>query len=212
MSASVPSSTPGNTRVPLSTVIDQLRGRLTTPEIDAVVSAVTPLRQTGVQPGDLITATLFNRLLDDIADLQVRLATLEGDKGVPVLSGRAPTGDAGLLSLLTVFGTGFDPTPSNNVVQLGGVAITSFVGSQNGTTQLSFQVPNQYPGIPKVVDLTVTRDGRISNTLEVRLVPADQAPRRAAHRRLAHRPAAGGRGRHHLHAAMADQPAELGYL
>ena len=208
----------GNARVPLSTVVDQLRGRLTTAEIDAFVGALSPTqeggvqpadlvaatpplqvgmqprvipanpplrvgvqpgrlipiipaRQVSVQPGDLITAALVNQLLDDIADLQDRVAKLEGDKGVPVLSGRAPTGDIPLLGLLTVFGTGFDPTPSNNVVLLGGIAINSFVGTQNSTTQLSFQVPNQYPDVPKVVDLTLTRDGRISNALEVRLVP-----------------------------------------
>jgi hypothetical protein len=164
-------TTPGNTLISLSSIIDQLRGRLTDPEIAAVVTAVTPMRWTGVQPGDLITSGLLNQILSDIIDLQTRVAVLEGDKGVPLLSGRTPTGDAPLLSLLTVFGSGFDPTPSNNVVQLGGIAITSFVGNQNSQTQLSFQVPNQFPAVPQVVDIIVTRAGRISNALQVRLVP-----------------------------------------
>lgn len=73
--------TPGNLVVPLSAIIDQLQGKLTSADLNALLLAVVGQRRNQVQPGDLITADLFNQVLQDIQDLNTQLAALSGGGG-----------------------------------------------------------------------------------------------------------------------------------
>jgi hypothetical protein len=72
---------PGNIVVPLSTILDQLQGKLSGPEIDALLLGIVSRRRERVGPGDLITAELMNQVLADLADLATRVARLEAGGG-----------------------------------------------------------------------------------------------------------------------------------
>lgn len=79
--ATITSAAPGNLVVPLSAIIDQLQGKLSAADLNALLLAVTSGMKNEVRPGDLITADLMNQLLSDVADLQVRVAGLEQGNG-----------------------------------------------------------------------------------------------------------------------------------
>jgi hypothetical protein len=98
-----------------------------------------------VNPGDLITSDLMNRLVLELVALEARVEDLENAEptpaptGRPVLTRRQPEGDVRMGGLLTLFGRNFAPL-SATTVMLGGQSISEFaVGS--GDTRLSFQVP-----------------------------------------------------------------------
>jgi hypothetical protein len=162
-------ATPGNIVVPLSTILDQLKGKLTDVEINQLVAAIVGARQTEVRPGDLITSALVNQMLHDIDDLLVRVAKLEGVAAGPVIFGLSPTGDIPILGGLTVLGSGFDSNLTNNTVLLGSVPITAFLPGSTAT-QLIIQVPDQFPTVPTVVGVSVRVGTATSNTVQVRLV------------------------------------------
>ena len=69
---------PGNIVVPLSAILDQLRGRLSSVELDALLAAIIERRKAEVHPGDLITAELMNQILQDLAALNEQVAALTG--------------------------------------------------------------------------------------------------------------------------------------
>jgi hypothetical protein len=167
---------PGNIVVPLSAIVDQLQGKLTSGEIDALLSAVLANRRQRVAPGDLITADLMNQMLADLDDLQTRVAILEGSSGGVVILGRDPAGDVTVLGKLTLLGSGFDADPAKNTVLLGSIPVTSFFPESNAT-RLAFQVPDSFTGLPKLVTAVVkTADGRTSNAESVRLLPKAEQP------------------------------------
>jgi hypothetical protein len=76
--ATITNLTPGNVVVPLSSIIDQLRGKLSSADIDNLLAAVIANRKSQVLPGDLITADLVNQILQDIQDLNTQVAQLAG--------------------------------------------------------------------------------------------------------------------------------------
>jgi hypothetical protein len=74
---SFPVLNPGSIVVPLSAIIDQLQGKLTSNDINALLYAIIGGRTQHVNAGDLITAELINQVLGDISDLQLRVTQLE---------------------------------------------------------------------------------------------------------------------------------------
>lgn len=68
----------GAISVPMSSILDALEGVLTEAERTALFQQLIGLRPSGVAPGDLITAELFNQVLSDVNDLAKRVAVLEG--------------------------------------------------------------------------------------------------------------------------------------
>ena len=76
--ATITNLTPGNIVVSLSSIIDQLRSKLTSAEIDNLLAALLANRKSQVLPGDLITADLINQILQDIQDLNTQVAQLAG--------------------------------------------------------------------------------------------------------------------------------------
>ena len=67
----------GSYVVPLSAIVDQLQGRLTDAEIEALLTAVLGGTPTLVRPGDRITADLINGITAQLANHNLRLAQLE---------------------------------------------------------------------------------------------------------------------------------------
>jgi hypothetical protein len=68
---------PGTIAVPMSSILDALEGVLTEQERKALFGQLIGLRPAGVAAGDLITAELFNQVLQDVNDLLRRVAILE---------------------------------------------------------------------------------------------------------------------------------------
>jgi IPT/TIG domain len=147
-------------------------GDLLTPEQrQELTDQLTSLRPAGVAPGDLITAELFNAMLNNINDLLARVAVLEGAGGGPVISGTLPaSGPVEVNSLFTIMGSGFDNTPGNNTVILDGQQIKNFRDGSS-SVGLVFTIPDSFTGLPKSVQLAVETGGRRSNAVSVMLVP-----------------------------------------
>src|SRR5437588_12935874 len=72
------SANPGNIVVPLSAIIDQLQGKLSSADINALLYAIVAKKKNEVRPGDLISAELMNQILHDLGDLELRVSQLEG--------------------------------------------------------------------------------------------------------------------------------------
>jgi hypothetical protein len=64
--------------VPLSAIIDQLKNKLTSIEIETLLTAILSNKKSEVRPGDLITADLMNQILSDLHNLNLQIATLKG--------------------------------------------------------------------------------------------------------------------------------------
>lgn len=77
MATNLTTAIPGNMVVPLSAIIDQLKGKLNAADLNALLLAIVSKHKTQVGPGDLITADLINEILFDINDLNRRLLLLE---------------------------------------------------------------------------------------------------------------------------------------
>jgi len=148
-------------------------GELLTPaQRQELTEQLTSLRPAGVAPGDLITAELFNAMLNNINDLLARVAVLEGAEGGPVITGILPSNaPIPTNSILTITGTGFDVEPNRNVVRLGERTIDQFREGSNDKL-LSFTVPDLFTGLPKSVSAIVETGGRQSNAFPVNLVAA----------------------------------------
>jgi len=125
-----------------------------------------------VQPGDLISADLMNRLIDAFRSLDTRVTNLEeGDSPTanPVLLDRSPTGDVEVNSLLTLIGRNFLIPPQNNTVILDGVPIQSFAASDD--KNLRFTIPDVFSTLPRTVSVFVRNAFGDSSQLQIRLLP-----------------------------------------
>jgi hypothetical protein len=130
------------------------------------------------QPGGLIKAAQWNSLLATVESLEDRVSTLEatvpgtGSSGPPVLTGRNPTGDVEVGTLLTLLGDRFSPLDLTTV-SLGPVTIDAFAAG-SGTTALSFQVPDLFaPGtLPAAFPVSVSTPLGNSAALSVVVKPA----------------------------------------
>ncbi len=171
--STITSANPGNIVVPLSAIIDQLKGKLSSSEIDALLYALISKRTNEVQPGDLITAQLINQMLKDISDLRIQVAALLSgvsvSSGRPQLLTRNPTGNVSVGSKLTLIGVNFIRPGDRNTVNLGGVEINQFLQA-NGEL-LAFQVPDLFPSLPSDMQVFVHNDNGESDTLAVRVLP-----------------------------------------
>lgn len=139
--------------------------------------AINPLQH--VQPGDLITATWANDVVDEINAILAQLAALgsppsspPSTSGPPVLTARSPTGDVHVGDQLTLIGQNFTPRHDGFTrVNFGGVEVTdpSFLAGTSDT-QLIFAVPNVPPG---TVGVTVsTPQGTSTHMLSVNVLAA----------------------------------------
>lgn len=74
----------GTVVVTMASVLDALEGTISAEQREAILLDLIGIRSEGVAPGDLITADLFNRMMSDINDLALRVATLEAASAVNV--------------------------------------------------------------------------------------------------------------------------------
>ena len=128
-----------------------------------------------VQPGDLITSALRNRLIELIVSIDARVAELEeadtgGTGDAPFLGGRSPSGDIRAGSALTLTGRNFLVPTRLNTVEIGPASVSAFqVGSDDRT--LIFTVPTTLPGLPASLPVRVSNRNGVSAPLTVRFLP-----------------------------------------
>ena len=164
---------PGTISVPMSSILDALQGVLTEDERTALFEQLIGLRPAGVAPGDLITAELFNKMLSDINDLSVRVASLEGTAGGPILDSLDPPTTVAVNGVLIVTGRNFNPDRRFNTVRIGDVEINQF-RADSSPTHLIFPVPDLFTGLPDSLPVRVITGGRTSNAMPITVVPQDK--------------------------------------
>jgi hypothetical protein len=129
-----------------------------------------------VQPGDLITSDLMNKLVDLLQSLDARVSDLESGSVTnhpPVLIGRSPTGDVEVNSPLTLIGRNF-LLPSNlNTVWLNNIPINQFAASSDGQN-LTFTVPDIFSPLPQTLTVFVQDQYGPSTSLQVQILPHAQ--------------------------------------
>ncbi len=153
--------------------VEAILGRaLTEAERGSFTTRLAGLSFAPVQPGDLITADLFNALRADVNDLAIRLAALEGAAGGPVIDRILPeTGPIRAGGLITIVGRNFASAPRSNRVLFDGVDVPG-IRLDSTPAALSLPVPLTLAGLPRSIDIQVeTPEGRRSPPRPVRIEP-----------------------------------------
>jgi hypothetical protein len=164
---------PGQISVPMSSILDALEGVLTEDERTALFQQLIGITPAGVAPGDLTTAELFNSMLGNINDLQVRVAQLEGASGGPIVDLLDPATTVAINSALTVTGRNFNPEPRNNIVTIGDIQINQFRGDSTATS-LIFAVPDMFTGLPAPFPVRVVTGDRTSNAMSITITEQEK--------------------------------------
>ena len=194
--ATLTTAKPGDIVVSLSSIVDQLKGKLTSTEVDALVEAILGRRKSAVFPGDLITASLMNQILADISDLEIRVAKLEVGNGSTIAKLRivrieGPT-PLRIGSRATLVGEGFSVPATRNGVSLDTAAVTGFDAGVSTATHLVFDLPD--PGLSgqgRQVTLRVTNAEDQSDSISFRLEPKSVIPKGTLGVRYVNPPAGG---------------------
>lgn len=157
-------------------MVEAILGRaMTEAERGSFTTRLAGLSFAPVQPGDLITADLFNALRADVNDLAIRLASLESAAGGPVIDRILPEGTpirAG--GLITIVGRNFASAPRSNRVLFDGVEVPG-IRLDSTPTELSLPVPLTLAGLPRTLDIQVeTPEGRRSPPRPLRIEPRVQ--------------------------------------
>jgi len=139
---------PGNLVVSMSEILGLLKTRLSQTEIDELIRLVISKRKLEVRPGDVIEASLMNQVLTELADLQTRVAVLEGIEpgvGIPKIVMVQPDGSIKMGEELKVIGFNLNPNQLTSVT-VGNSPVRSF-GAGSHDRLLIFDVPGIL-GIP----------------------------------------------------------------
>jgi IPT/TIG domain len=156
----------------LSYLFEAVGDLLTPAQRQELTDQLTSLRPAGVAPGELITAELFNAMLNNINDLLARVAVLEGAEGGPVITGILPGNQPiSVNTVITIVGTGFNAEPRLNKVIIDGRELTEFRDG-SGSTALVVPIPDLFNGLPKTTPISVETGGRRSNGFPITLAPA----------------------------------------
>jgi hypothetical protein len=98
---------------------------------------------TEVRPGEIISSDLINYILDELEDLDERVAALETG-GTPAeqvqITGFDPSNQVEAGQILSVLGKNFAFPPSSNAVTIDDTSVTSFRPDSTGS-ELKFVVP-----------------------------------------------------------------------
>ena len=114
-----------------------------------------------VRPGDVISSSLMNFILDKLSEIDDRVTDLEqggGSSGQLLITAFEPPNQLPVGQLLTVIGTNFVFPPEGNNVTVDGTPITSFQPDST-STHLRFIVPNTISAPPGGRNVTI----RVSN-------------------------------------------------
>jgi len=158
----------------LSEILDAVGSLLTEDQKDQLAAQLIGSQLKLVQPGDLITADLFNGMLANVADLAIRVSALEGATGGPVIDHIEPQGiDIPVGSLMTIVGQNFHPGNSDTIAYIDTVAISAFnLGSD--PNRLVFTVPDAFAQLPRVAQVKVKVGDATSNSVSVGIDPQVQ--------------------------------------
>lgn len=157
----------------LYATMERLLGRPLSPaERASLQSSFLGISTGTVNPGDLITADLFNAMRSDINNLAERLAAVEGTSGGPTITDILPKDGVEVNKPMRIEGRNFDREPRRNRVFVGGTEILG-VQQQSTTTALFVSVPDIFAGLPQRFDVVVELpDGRRSNAFPTVVRPA----------------------------------------
>jgi hypothetical protein len=122
-----------------------------------------------VRPGDLITATLFNQVLDELDDLQKQIDSLGAGSPTGPLSiiSLLPTGPVRIGTELRIIGTGFGD-PSTNVVTFDGILVNQIKPGSSGT-MLIVDVP-ALQGVPSTGKNVAIHVSNVQGTVSIPVV------------------------------------------
>lgn len=155
----------------LSEILDAVGSLLTEDQKDQLAAQLIGSQLKLVQPGDLITAELFNSVLANIADLAIRVSALEGVSGGPYIDHIEPQGIAiPVNATMTIVGRGFRPGNSDNLVTIDNVTISAF-SLASDDSHLVFTVPDSFAQLPRVAQVKVKVGDANSNTVSVGIAP-----------------------------------------
>jgi hypothetical protein len=123
-----------------------------------------------VDAAEIIRSSLFNDLIDNIADLQNQIDGLGTPSTTTTqITSLDPAGDVQEETELDVHGRNFAVPVGLNTVTLDGKPIEAFLPGSTDTL-LRFDVPGGIPGLPKTMTLVVSANG--SDSRAVHVVPS----------------------------------------
>lgn len=138
------------------------------------------LLETRVRPGDVISSDLFQAMLDKLAELEERVAELEGTgddtAGAPRISSTIPATQQNVGRELELVGVNFAVPANTNQVTVGGRSVTQFLAGSTSTA-LRFLIPANVsvpPGGANVEIRVTNANG--SHTILYRLLPEIAGP------------------------------------
>jgi hypothetical protein len=130
-----------------------------------------------VQPGDLITAQFFNGLIDVLAALDGRVATLEGGITGPMrIISPLPSDRIAMSDELRIFGEGFGVPSLATVTIDDSHQVTTFKGGSSDKLLILDIPPFQVPDGGKLVNLTVSNARGAATTKFTLLPPVQRLP------------------------------------
>jgi hypothetical protein len=154
----------------LSYLFEAVGDLLTDAQRKQLTDQLTSLRPAGVAPGDLITAELFNGMLNNLNDLMARVAVLEGAGGGPVITGILPADvDKEIGSRVTIVGRNFRPDAPDTVVNFGSIPVSDFL-IESDEENLITQVPIGFASLPATINVTVKSGEKTSNSMPIRII------------------------------------------
>lgn len=167
-------STGGTISVPMSSILDALKGELNEAERAVLFQKLIGFRINEVAPGDLIRSALFNQMLGDINDLALRVAKLEAgtvEPAGPIIDYIDPQGvDLPAASKITIVGSNFRPNDEGTFISFGNVN-TAIYFPESDQNHMIVPVPVNLQGLATDLPVSVTCNGRKSNAVVRHFVP-----------------------------------------
>src|ERR671923_2200472 len=131
------------TSISVGDLLEKVGSRLTAAEKEELLLSVLTKPGDRVRPGDLITADLLNQILSQLADLQVRVAVLEGGStpdGKPKITFPKPGDVYRIGDELRIVGVNFGSADQATVIIDSSVTVNHFKGG-SGERLLAFEIP-----------------------------------------------------------------------
>ena len=148
---------PNDVVVPMSTILEALETVLTEAERQALFAELIVIAPTGVAPGDLITAELFNDMSEKLADLALRVTKLESsafEPQIPIITGILPN-PATVGSDMTISGENLTPAFLTRI-EIGDSRInTGQLKIGSSPTKLVFSTPSVTGATPAGIPVLV---------------------------------------------------------
>ena len=163
----------GNMVVPLSAIINQLQGKLSATDLNALLLAIVGQKRNEVRPGDLITADLVNQILSNISDLEFRVAQLEAGIGAgvnQVVIFRPLPGEQFRVGQdMIIEGKNLGVLDGSSTIRINNTTVTIY--RPGGMTRLTVNIPPITVGVNGQSVLLTVDNGRSSAERQIHLLP-----------------------------------------